>query len=176
MGLLTPDERKEMAIAHGRLFEAVCDKCGRCIRLGAPYVVVKYEKLKRIDPKSRSYTWNRKVPKKIICLDCDEEKNHDIREEYAKKKNRKVIGGKRSKLTDKDVKSVNKMVRRIIISILKKSEEEIETAVLKNKILAKAKKKEPNIKKSAINATLRVLRKAKVVQCKKKLWKLVEEK
>jgi hypothetical protein len=170
MGLLTEEQQMEMALAHGKLFSAVCDECGRCVPTGTMYVILKYEKIHRIDWQLRPYIWNRRVPKKIRCLDC----NKAYLPEPDKKKI--VIGGKgRKKLSEDEVKSVNKIVRRTAIRLLKKSEKPIENVDFKTRLFTRVRKKDPKIKKGMMNATLRVLRKVKVVSYKKKHWALVEK-
>jgi len=172
MGLLTEREQKKAALLHGKLFQAVCDECDRGIPVGTMYVVLKYEKIRWDGTGPKPFNWNLRVPKKVRCLDCNLVKI----EPYIQKK-KVVIGGKgRKKLTEGDVKAVNKIVQKVAIRMLKKAEKPIESKDFKSRLYLKAKKKEPSIKKAMVNATLRVLKKAKVIRMKAKAWSLVEVK
>lgn len=172
MGLLSETEQQDMALAHGKRFSAVCDECGRCIPTGTIFIVLKYEKKKWEGPvNQKPFNWNLRIPKKIMCVDCNKE---IVGEAPAK---RIKIGGKgRKKLSKDEINSVNKDVRRTAIGILRKSEEPIEGKLFKVKLFLKLKKKDPKIKKVAINSTLRVLKKAKVLICKKRMWSLPADK
>jgi len=177
MGLLTEKEKQKMALAHGKLFIAVCDDCGRCIKVGTPYVVRKYIKVKWEGTGQKPFNWNLRVPDKIRCLDCNREKI----EPYIQKR-KVVIGGKgRKKLTEDEIKLLSKadgiVVKHLVKRFLRKSEDGILTKDLKNKIYARAKGgPTPPIKKATIGKVLRILKKAKVVKCKNSLWTLVEDK
>jgi len=171
MPLLNEDQKKEMALAHRKMYAAQCDECEKLIPAGQLYVVLKYTKVKwEGPPTQRPHTWNARVPKKVRCLEC----NNKIIEPL---KPKQVIGGKGKKaLTKDEAGKLNKMVRSIAIRMLKKSEKPIENASFKLKVFLKAKKKEPKIKKSVVNATIRLLKKAKVLKYKQKHWSLTEVK
>lgn len=172
MGMLTEEEKQDMALAHGKLFTAVCDDCGRGIKANALYVVLKYTKHRwEGKPNDKPFTWNSRVPKKVRCLDCDKE----IMDRKPPVKKLHLKGKGKKKLTADDVKNINPMVKRIVIHMLKKTEEPIENKSFKTKVFFKAKKKEPKIKKSAINTTLRLLRKAKAIRMKKGHYSIIKQ-
>ena len=177
MGLLNEVEQQDMALVHRHIFQAVCDEkdCGRLIPAGAMYVVVKYTKQKWEGPGQKPFTWTRRIPKKVRCMDCENSLMAEVYEKYEKKKRVKLGKKNRKRVSPEEMAKIDPLIKKLSIRLLTKSEDPIPTDIFKSKLLSRIRKENPKFKKSEINSSLRYLRKAKVLICKKKMWELPEE-
>jgi hypothetical protein len=150
MPLLSQLEQGRYALATGHHFYAGCDNpyCGKLIPVTDLYVELKGGKIR--------------------CIACNTE-SHPVKTEV------KVAGGGRGakKLSPEDAAklSINGDVRKAIISILKRIDKPLSTPILLS--MLKRRKAIRQLKKTEITATLRGLKKVKVIKYREKTWLLV---
>lgn len=148
MGLLTPKQQKEMLLAHGKSFIAVCDECEKLIEYGKLYVVLKWRKDKSVAAMPRQ------APDKIRCMDCNDEKLGKKKKEH-----------KEGKPETHDLQSG---VRRRVLKIFAKSNMPLDT----NALLSQLKRREEfrKLKKTELKETLRAMKQMKELQRRNRVW------
>lgn len=162
MGLLSKEEVAYYALRHGKVFSHVCDSkdCGRLIAAGELCVVLKSQK------RTDGLTFLGAIPIKVRCMVCERDLHPPSTKEVAVKGAgrgaKKVAPEVAAKLT------INPVVRRAVLSILKAHDGQLTTQELLVRLRTKRSIRE--VKKREVGATLRAMRKLKLVKVKAKKW------
>ena len=167
MGMLTKVQKKEMAVAHFKRFEAVCDEpnCQKLVTLGGLYVVLKWKKKVEVTPglPDRFY----QVPDKIRCMDCQARKEG---REPGELKKQPTVKGKKKSITVEEAEKlqVNPVLKKAILRQVKKR---VDAPPSVEVLYAYLKKKKAfrELKHKEYTQAVRKLRKLFLVRLKKKL-------
>ena len=149
-----------MQLAHGRLFEAVCDSkdCGKLLSSANPYVVVKSKTSKGKIIKGAG--GSNCIPIKVRCMECDDKHRGIDREAIRAKKEKKA--------------GLNNIIRRAVLKIYKKENKPRTTEEVIFRL--KKKSKFAKTKKNLIKRTLKAMKINKELKRSKKKWSMIEEK
>jgi|ERR1700761_2548137 len=158
MSLLCQADVQRYAMAHGRVYDQMCDEpgCGKLIRPGELYIVLKYEdKAKR-------------TPKKIRCMTCE-------RDLHPPKEVVSVKGaGRSAKKVSQEVAAemyINPIVRKVVMRLVKNG---IEKGLLKS--MLRRKKAIRELKAKEVSTTIRNMRKLKMFRSKENMFVLPKQK
>lgn len=171
MPLLTKDEVRKYAFRFGKIYFATCDEgdCSALLRESDIYVVKK--SARRTD----GLTFLAPIELERRCLCCQEilyprKVVEEVSVKGAGRGSKKVSQAEASKL------SVNPMIRRAVISLLKKLAPK--EGILTSDLMLKLRKRKAirELKPKEIRDTLRAMRKLKLARVKAKKWSLIAEK
>lgn len=166
--LLTTDQIKIAAKAHGRVYQMMCDEpdCGKLIIPGDLYVVLKWKKR---DDGLESIMG--RIPFKIRCMTCERERIPP--KEEVKIKN----AGRNAKAVTLEMAAgitINPILRRIIMRLIKKSSDGVIAKNLFN-VLRKYKVVREMSKKE-VKLTVRSMKKLKMFRTRAGILVLPKEK
>lgn len=151
MSTLTHAEVSRYLLAHGCLFDALCDDCKeKLIAVGEMRVVLKWKK------RTDGLTFLGAIPDKVRCMSCNEKYMPKKEETFSKK------------ITSAEVSAhaLHPIVQKTALSIIKHNE------IPRAELLLQLRKKKVirELKKSEITNTVKGLRKLKVIRVKNGIW------
>jgi len=168
MGLLTKEEKAQMFLGHGKVYEYVCDSkdCGHLIQPGELFIVLKWQK--RTDGLTSLLG---RIPSKVRCMDC--ERFLHPPPEVVKVKN----AGRGAKKVSADIAStitIDAKLRRLILRLLKASPEGIPVKQLLLRLRKKKMVREMSAK--VVKSTIKGMKKLKLIRRSKGNFMLPKEK
>lgn len=169
MARLTKDEIARYALAHGKIYEQMCDEdeCGHLLVPGELCVVLKSV------PREDGVKFLSRIPTKIRCMGCQA-----LRTPPREEVNVKGAGRGAKKVTQEQAAdlAINPLVRRTVIRLLKKLPPK--QGITKPDMLAKLRKSKAirELKKREVSKTLQSMKKLGLIVVRQKTWQLPKEK